>query len=217
MNYKEKNRRNQILRASLNALSDKGFNTVTLQDIADYAGVSKGVTNYYFKSKADVFGHLFEWLTQRIYENESAAVSSKYTAMEKLEAYVNAAFSSPEKNKQFFRVYLDFLAQANHSSNYREINNRFYENCWSIGREIASIGQREGVFPDFDIDVAGVAIRASIDGCLLQWLMRNQSELHGFYRDVCYKTILGYLMNGEISGEKEITNINSTVLPKNKI
>lgn len=197
MTNKEKKRRSQLLWATFNAVSDKGFNTVTLQDIADYAGVSKGVTNYYFKNKDDVFGNLFEWLTQLIYENEHAAVSCKDSALEKLDAYVKAAFSSPEKNKQFFRVYLDFLAQVNHSPNYREINNKFYENCWSIGREIVSAGQQEGIFSNVDINEAAVTIRALIDGCLLQWLMRNQDDLHSFYRAVCYETIVRYLTSKE--------------------
>ncbi|HZG58936.1 MAG TPA: helix-turn-helix domain-containing protein [Anoxybacillus sp.] len=41
--------------AAFQAVSDKGYEAVTLQDIADYAGVSKGVTNYYFENKEAVF------------------------------------------------------------------------------------------------------------------------------------------------------------------
>ncbi|GIW49986.1 MAG: hypothetical protein KatS3mg080_0597 [Anoxybacillus sp.] len=55
MKKKAEERREQILRAAFQAVSDKGYETVTLQDIADYAAVSKGVTNYYFENKEDVF------------------------------------------------------------------------------------------------------------------------------------------------------------------
>jgi len=193
MNRNAEKRRSQILRAAFQAVSDKGFDTVTLQNISDYAGVSKGVTNYYFNSKDEVFGNLFEWVTHRINGNEWTAVNNQKTSLEKLKAYVNAAFTSPEENRKFFRVYLDFLAQANHNPRFQEINDQFYENCWAIGREIVSLGQKEGIFSGIDIEEAAVSIRASIDGCLIQWLMRRQDELHDFYRKVCYQTIVGYL------------------------
>ncbi|WP_102692381.1 TetR/AcrR family transcriptional regulator [Rummeliibacillus pycnus] len=195
MSNKAEERREQILRAAFQAVSDKGYHSVTLQDIADYADVSKGVTSYYFQNKEDVFGHLLEWVTEKIYRNENEAIRKKHTAIEKLQAYVNAAFSNPNDNRKFYRVYLEFLAQANHNKQFRLTNNQFYENCWSIGREIIKQGQKEGTFALVDIDQASYAIRALIDGSLIQWLMRNDDQLHAFYRDNCFKTIYSYLTN----------------------
>lgn len=199
MNQKALDRRNLLLGATFKAVIDKGFDSVTLQDIADYSGVSKGVTNYYFKNKEDVFYHLFIWITDRIYQNEQAAVNAASGALNKLKAYVNAAFPSPKKNKEFFRVYLEFLAYATHNQPFREINNRFYENCWSIGRTIVSVGQEDNLFSkSIDIEKAAVTIRSLIDGCLIQWLMRGQDDLHEFYRNACYDAIANYLTNKDI-------------------
>ncbi|AJY75529.1 TetR/AcrR family transcriptional regulator [Paenibacillus beijingensis] len=190
-------RRNQILRATLQAISDKGFDAVTLQDIADYAEVSKGVPNYYFENKDDVFYHLFEWLTEKIYKNESEAIAKETSAVDKLRAYVNSAFVSPNDNKRFFKVYLDFLSKASRNARLREINQKFYENCWTIGKEIVLLGQQEGAFSSVNADHASVTIRALIDGSLIQWLMRDDEsiELHQFYRETCYQTLLSYLTN----------------------
>ncbi|HWI50037.1 MAG TPA: TetR/AcrR family transcriptional regulator [Rummeliibacillus sp.] len=193
MSNKAEQRREQILRAAFQAVSEKGFHSVTLQDIADYAEVSKGVTSYYFQNKEDVFGHLLDWVTGKIYKNEHAAISKEQNAIDKLRAYVNAAFSNPSENRKFYRVYLEFLAQANHNEQFRQTNNQFYENCWSIGREIIQLGKKEGTFADVDIDKASYTIRSLIDGSLIQWLMRNDDKLHSFYRDNCFETISSYL------------------------
>lgn len=199
MKQKALDRRNLLLGATFKAVIDKGFDSVTLQDIADYSGVSKGVTNYYFKNKEDVFYHLFIWITDRIFQNEQAAVNAASGALNKLKAYVNAAFPSPKKNKEFFRVYLEFLAYATHNEPFREINNRFYANCWSIGRTIVSVGQEQELFSkSIDIEKAAVTIRSLIDGCLIQWLMRGQDELHEFYRNACYEAIANYLTNQQV-------------------
>lgn len=193
MANKGEQRRKQILKAAFQAASEKGYESVTLQDIADYADVSKGVTNYYFENKADVFAQLFHWITTRIYEKEASSINEKETAIEKLEAYVNRVFISPEENKAFYRVYLDFLAQTKNNERYKEINQQFYENCWSLGREIITQGIEENVFKADDIEQSAISIRCMIDGCLIQWLMRDDESLHGYYRNVCYDSILQLL------------------------
>ncbi|MGX9135162.1 TetR/AcrR family transcriptional regulator [Rummeliibacillus sp. JY-2-4R] len=194
-NNKAEKRREQILRAAFQAVSDKGFHNVTLQDIANYAEVSKGVTSYYFQNKEDVFYHLLKWVTEKIYKKENEAISQENNAVDQLRAYVNAAFSNPGENRKFYRVYLEFLAQANNNEQFRETNIQFYENCWSIGRQIIKKGQEEGKFADMDIDQATYSIRAFIDGSLIQWLMRNDDGLHSYYRDTCFKTIYRFLTN----------------------
>ncbi|PWA10764.1 transcriptional regulator [Pueribacillus theae] len=201
MNKNASKRKEQLLRATYQALSVKGFSAVTLQDISDYAGVSKGVTNYYFKNKDDVLYQTLEWVTNKIYHDDHTAISKETTAMNKLRTYMLSTFSTPKRNRRVYKVYLDFLAQAVHNPRYLEINNQFYENCWSIGREIVSLGIKEGVFYSQDIDNAAITIRTIIDGCLTQWLMRdneklpNRDQLHDFYRKICFEAIVGFLTN----------------------
>ncbi|MGM0751837.1 MAG: TetR/AcrR family transcriptional regulator [Bacillota bacterium] len=189
MAKKAEQRRKQILKAAFQAATEKGYESVTLQDIADYADVSKGVTNYYFKNKADVFANLFEWLTTRIYEKEAESIQEKDTALEKLEAYLKQVFISPAENKTFYRVYLDFLSQIKNDDRYKEINQRFYENCWSIGETIIQQGIEEDVFHVEEIQQAAKSIRAMIDGSLIQWLMRDDDTLHDYYQKMCQESI----------------------------
>ncbi|MBN8193326.1 TetR/AcrR family transcriptional regulator [Bacillus sp. NTK074B] len=193
MAKKAEQRRKQILKAAFQAASEKGYESVTLQDIADYADVSKGVTNYYFKNKGDVFAHLFEWLTTRIYEKEAESVNGEDSALGKLEAYLHQVFISPSENRTFYRVYLDFLAQVKNDDRYKQINQGFYENCWSIGEQIIQQGIKEDVFQVKDIQQAAKSIRAMIDGSLIQWLMQDDDELHEDYRKMCYESILRIL------------------------
>lgn len=193
MSQKSEQRRHQILKAAFQVVAEKGYDSVTLQDIADYAGVSKGVSNYYFKNKADVFTHLFEWVTTRIFEKETNSVNKKETALEKLEAYINQVFTSPEENKTFYRIYLDFLAQVPNNEQYKAINQTFYENCWSISRSIIKQGIDEKVFKVDDIEQSSISIRCIIDGSLIQWLMRDDNHLHTYYKDMCYHSILQIL------------------------
>lgn len=191
---KSDEKRKQILFAAFEALARQGYDSVTLQTIADQARVSKGVVHYYFENKEAVLIELLQWLTAKIYEKECAAVQTKASAMDKLEAYLSSVFVSPGKNRSFYRVYLDFLARATRHPVYREINQGFYDNCRSISVEIVRLGQQEGVFsPDLSPEEAAPLMRALIDGSLIQWMMIDRDDLHASYKEECTRAILRLL------------------------
>ncbi|HEY6221418.1 MAG TPA: helix-turn-helix domain-containing protein, partial [Candidatus Eisenbacteria bacterium] len=72
----EAERRLLLLKAAFREVAEKGFSEVTLEDIALRAGVSKGVTLYYFESKEDLFRELFAWLIDSIQQRMREAVES---------------------------------------------------------------------------------------------------------------------------------------------
>ncbi|MYL66052.1 TetR family transcriptional regulator [Bacillus hwajinpoensis] len=193
MNRKAELKRQQIIKAAYQAVSDKGYEAVTLQDIADYANVSKGVPNYYFQNKEDVLAHLLAQITERIYEKEKEAVEKETSAESMLQAYINTVFVSAEENEKFYRVYLDFLAQATRNNRYREINACFYQNCASISKEILMQGAKEKTFVVNDFETAGRAIRTMIDGYMIQWMMTGDHSQHKAYKQACYQAITSYL------------------------
>jgi len=50
------------------------------------------------------------------------------------------------------------------------------------------------VFPTRDVNAAGAAVRALIDGLFLQWLLeRDWDATHQSYRELCKRSILTYL------------------------
>ncbi|WNS45908.1 TetR/AcrR family transcriptional regulator [Paenibacillus sp. MMS20-IR301] len=195
MRYKKsEEKRKQILQAAFRALAERGYDAVTLQTIADQAEVSKGVVHYYFENKEAVLVELLEWLTGKISAKEQEAVAGQHTATGKLMAYIDSAFPGPAQNRSFYRVYLDFLARASRTPAYREINQRFYDSCAGISTEILLLGQEEGIFSrTLSPEVTVPVIRAVIDGCLIQWLMADNDELHHVFKESCYTAIMKML------------------------
>lgn len=193
MKQKAELRRQQIIKAAFEAVADKGYEAVTLQDIAEYADVSKGVSNYYFKNKEDVLAHLLIQITERIYEKEKTAVEMESSAQAMLHAYIDSVFVGPLENERFFKVYLDFLAQATRNERYREINARFYNNCASICTSILNRGVDEGTYAVTDVGEASKTIRSLIDGFMIQWLMTGDSNQHSTYKKLSLNAITSYL------------------------
>jgi AcrR family transcriptional regulator len=190
----ESERRLILLKAAFREVAERGFSNVTLEDIAARAGVSKGVTLYYFASKEDLFRELFSWLIDSIHDRMREAVSSVDDPVEKVRALVALIFPSPSKNRAFFRAYVDFCGLAARREPFRVIDERFYSGCREVDRGIVEEGIRRGVFLQRNPEEAASTLRAIFDGLMLQWLAeKDPEESFAKYRDRCENELLHYL------------------------
>jgi len=190
----EAERRLALLKAAFREVAERGFSHVTLEDIATRAGVSKGVTLYYFDSKDDLFRELFSWLIDSIHARMREAVAGASDPVEKVRALVALIFPSPSKNKAFFRAYIDFCGLAARKDSFREISERFYSGCRYIDRGIVEEGMRRGAFFVRNSAETASTLRAIFDGLMLQWLTEKDPEsCFGAYRERCERELLHYL------------------------
>jgi TetR/AcrR family transcriptional repressor of bet genes len=191
----EPERRLALLKAAFREVAEKGFSEVTLDDIARRAGVSKGVTLYYFDSKEDLLRELFGWLIASIHARMREAVGAVEEPVAKVRALVALIFPSPSKNRAFFRAFVDFCGLASRREAFRVVSERFYAGCRDIDGGIVEEGMRRGVFVVRDPKEAGSTMRAIFDGLMMQWLSEREPEAtFGVYRDRCEREILHYLL-----------------------
>ena len=191
----ESERRLVLLKAAFREVAEKGFSEVTLEDIAERAGVSKGVTLYYFDSKEDLFRELFGWLIDSIHQRMRQAVDAVSDPVEKVRALVALIFPSPSKNRAFFRAYIDFCGLAARKEPFRSIGERFYSGCREIDEGIVAEGMRRGRFVVRDATEAASTLRAIFDGLMLQWLTeKDPDSTFAAYRDRCERQLLQYLL-----------------------
>jgi len=200
----ESERRLALLKAAFREVAEKGFSEVTLDHIARRAGVSKGVTLYYFDSKEELFRELFAWLIDSIHGRMREAVAAESDPVGKVRALVALIFPSPSKNRAFFRAFVDFCGLAARRDSFREVNERFYAGCRQIDGGIVEEGMRRGVFAVRDAQEAGSTMRAIFDGLMMQWLAEKDPEAtFAAYRERCERQILNYLLPGSPGkGEK---------------
>lgn len=190
----EGERRRALLKAAFGEVAERGFSEVTLEDIAVRAGVSKGVTLYYFESKEDLFRELFSWLIDSIHTRMRNAVEAVDDPVEKVKALVALIFPSPSRNRAFFRAFVDFCGLAARKEPFRQIGQRFYAGCRDIDRAIVEEGMRRGAFVLRDPGETASALRAIFDGLMLQWLAEPDLEVcFETYRQRCERELLHYL------------------------
>lgn len=191
----ELERRTALLSAAFQEVAERGFSSVTLEDIADRAGVSKGITLYYFESKEALFRELFQWLIERIHRQMREAVAGAGDALARMHALIDVVFASPARNRAFYAAYLDFAALAIRRESFRKVNEAFYLGCRDIERPVIEEGIAQGVMPPQDADQAVTGLRAVFDGLMLRWLAEEDPEAtFEAYREHCRReslTLLG--------------------------
>lgn len=198
---REERRRLTLYKAAFREVAEKGFADVTLDDIARRAGVSKGITLYYFSSKEDLFRRLFGWLVDSIHARMREAVSDVSDPLAKVRALVAITFPSPSKNRAFFRAFVDFCGLAARREGFREVTARFYRGCREIDGAIIEEGMRRGIFARREAESAASTVRAIFDGLMMQWLAEEDPEgSFEAYRERCERELLGYLSGSQSAG-----------------
>src|ERR671932_2146641 len=65
----------RILRATARTIVATGAVALTMSDVAEEAGVSKGLIHYHFHDKETLLARLVEWMTRNLVAREAAALA----------------------------------------------------------------------------------------------------------------------------------------------
>jgi TetR/AcrR family fatty acid metabolism transcriptional regulator len=102
----EEFRKQTICDAAMRVVARKGIRSVTVQDIADEAGVAKGTIYIYFQSRDEILAKAMDGATEQLLEKLSKACSECRGFRDILARRVRTQLQHFEENRDFFRMYL---------------------------------------------------------------------------------------------------------------
>lgn len=108
-----------ILMAGLKAFAEKGYASASMSYIAKEAGVSKGLSYHYFKSKEDLLHGIFEMLMGMADGIE--AVWEGKSAKEKLKVTVEMSFGFIREQPDTMRFMTSLALQPEVTENLKEL------------------------------------------------------------------------------------------------
>lgn len=197
-----------IIRATYRLIGDRGVDRVSLQEVADEAGVSKALLFYYFESKESLILATMRWVLSRVAERIRRGVAAAGTAEEKALAMIDVIFAGPEANRRFYVAYLDLVDHALRLDDFSNLSATFRSIVNALYADVVSLGVREGAFRADDVEEAATTLRAIVDGLFLQWMQEDdRAATHPRYREMCKRAVLAYLRSGtdgppEVSGRR---------------
>jgi AcrR family transcriptional regulator len=99
-------RRAEILEAARNVCASRGFNDVSVDEIAHEAGIAKGTLYLYFRSKDEIYWAMLEQVYTTLHGEVAAGLSSGATLEQRIRAFVDTKMRRFEAHRDLFRLYL---------------------------------------------------------------------------------------------------------------
>jgi AcrR family transcriptional regulator len=163
-------RKDQIVRATVDCITKHGYHNFSMQDVARTAGVSKGIIHYYFLNKDELMMSVLDKVAGDIERMLATEMGSIPDAKRKFEIFVDVCFDIVRNTKEYYQVNMDFWTQINQKEEVRKViaNHyaKFRDSCAAVIRE----GINAGVFRQLDPKEYASYVIAVIDGLSLQWL-----------------------------------------------
>ncbi len=166
-------RKNQIVKATVDCISRYGYNNFSMQDVARSAGVSKGIIHYYFLNKDDLMMSVLEHVADDIGRVLSSGMSEAVDPSKKLDLFIETCLDIVRKTKEYYQVNMDFWTQINQKEEVRQSVAKHYCNFRETCSKVLVEGIEKGVFRDINPTEYSSLIIALIDGISMQWLFDN--------------------------------------------
>ena len=170
-------RREQMLRAALEVIVERGFPETRIADVAERAGTSPALVIYYFKTKDRLLTDAIRFSEDTWYEtgmSRMASIDSAAGRLEELVAMTCLPEADSEPNESWL-VWLDLWAQAGRHPEVASVRRKFDERWRETISLLVVEGQEVGEFGPVDPADFAVTMSALLDGFAIQIALADPS------------------------------------------
>ena len=164
-------RRQQLIEATIDSLARRGYAETTMADVADGAGLSRGIVNFHFESKEK----LLIATLQHMYDEYGAHWRAALTKAgddpaRRLQALVTADFDRAICNKRKLAAWCSFWGEAKSRPTYQALSGARDQTYQSIIVELcASLKKQAGY--GYDVEATALALSALLEGLWLRLMI----------------------------------------------
>ncbi len=186
-------RKKQIIRSTLQCISDLGYNNLSMQDVAKTAGLSKGIIHYYFKNKQDLMKSVLGTVSTEI-ESRLAQIDETLPPLQQVKQMVKVYLGVVQENREKYCVNIDFWAQIKQQPEFKTIISNHYQTFREKTAEVLQRGFQTGVFRPLNATSAASIVIGLIDGVSLQWLFDEETVNLEEISKLCEEAVIQFLI-----------------------
>jgi AcrR family transcriptional regulator len=160
-------RRQEILEATARVFHEKGYESTSIQDIADSVGILKGSLYYYITSKEDLLYEIIQGVHEEALKNLDRTAAVDGDALQKIRAFVVIHFTYNALNLVKMAVFFQDFRSLNGGRREMIVEERdLYDNFL---RDLIRQGQDEGIVcPDLEPKLTAITILGMLNW-IYQW------------------------------------------------
>ncbi|MEX0922829.1 MAG: TetR family transcriptional regulator C-terminal domain-containing protein [Rhodovibrionaceae bacterium] len=169
-------RRQQLIESTIESIAKRGFAETTMADVAEGAGLSRGIVNFHFVSKEMLLNETLNYLAKEYREVWKGTLERAGPGpVDRLKALVAADFDPKVCNKKKVAVWYAFWGEAKSRPYYQQIcadfDREHHTALRDICQELIDLGDHSGP----SADQIATAIAATTDGLWQNLLIHPQS------------------------------------------
>ena len=170
-------RREQMLRAALEVITERGYPDTRVTDVAERAGTSPALVIYYFKTRDQLLTEALRYSEDAWYAAGTRRMAAIATAAGRLEEII-AMTCLPEEDAEpgcSWLLWLDLWAQSARNPGVAAVRQKFDERWREMIRSQVLAGQEAGEFRPVPADDFAVTLSALLDGFAIQIALGDPS------------------------------------------
>jgi len=169
-------RREALIEATLRCLKKYGHGGVSVRRISAAAGVSIGLINHHFPSKASLIAETYETLALSLQDSIRARAENRAALPRaRLSDFFRASFAPDLLDPQLFNVWVVFWSMVAHSRAIREVHDRTYGKYRSMLEGLLGELVKSGAAPKLKLRSAAIALSALLDGLWVELSLSSET------------------------------------------
>lgn len=175
-------RRGQLIEATITSIATRGFAATTMADVADGAGLSRGIVNFHFESKEKLLAETLRFMSAAYEANWREALETAAPGpAQKLWALVKSDFDRKVCNQRYIAAWFALRVEAQSRPTYKRISRRPDDAFLGAIAGLCEALIADGGY-DADADMLAAGLDAMLEGMWLAILMDTDrvSRRRGF-------------------------------------
>jgi len=163
-------RREQMLRAALEVIIERGYAETRIADVAERTGTSPALVIYYFKTRDQLLTEAIRYSDDTWYAEYLRRMEEIPTAVGRLAQLIamNCLPGTDPEPGAYWTLWLDLWAFSPRSAGVAAVRQKSDERWRDAIRSIVLAGQEAGEFASVDADDFTITLASLLDGLAIQ-------------------------------------------------
>jgi AcrR family transcriptional regulator len=167
-------RREEIVRAALSVIGERGFQDTRLADIAERAGTSAPAVLYHFNAKDEILDAVVSLVEDRFYEGVEATLEQEVGPVARLGRFLESAARDDDggETATMWKMWLEIWTRALHEPHTARTRQLLDRRWRAVLSETIVAGQRSGELPAaVEPDRVALMLASLMDGLAVQFAL----------------------------------------------
>lgn len=168
-------RRQQLIEATIDSLARRGYAETTMADVADGAGLSRGIVNFHFESKEKLLVATLQYMADEYSSHWRGALArAGAEPADRLWALVAADFDRFVCNKRKLAAWCAFWGEAKSRPTYQALCGARDQAYQQVFVELCEALKREAGYA-YEPGAMALALSATLEGLWLRLMMGTEN------------------------------------------